>query len=86
MKRTWSEGRRWLITGAVAAPLLLVAVPPMPSVEAAGFACQMSAENKCCTCGDRDGEFFCHGGATIGSEYCDDPDYCSGVVCIAEPQ
>lgn len=86
------QGRRgggWVVGAAlVAASLVLVAisVPPVPAVQAAGLAeCTMSAENLCCSCGEKDGEKFCHGGVKVGSDYCSGS-YCSNTVCVASPQ
>lgn len=63
----------------IAAALVAVTVPPIPSLQAMSMACQAGPTTKCCSCGEQDGEPFCKGGAYIGAVSC------SGSSCPDNP-
>lgn len=87
--RQGRRGESWAVAAALAAAssvLVAISVLPVPAVKAAASAeCTMSVENKCCSCGEKDGESFCHDGVLVGSDYCS-ATYCSNTVCVAAPQ
>ena len=84
-RRTRREGRRFFVLAfATAVGLMAIAMPaiPSPALGSGASACSSSPATRCCACGDTDGEFYCHGGAYMGSPYCDEgTEFCERRLC-----
>lgn len=66
----------------VAASLLFLGAPKTPSLAAYTATCDYSAGEGCCACYTEDDEFRCHGGAKLGSTYCDSgTEFCAKTFC-----
>lgn len=79
------ESRRFFVLASVIAAGLMAIVmlpAPSPALGSSGAACSSSPTARCCACGDTDGDFYCHGGAYMGSPYCDDgTEFCERRLC-----
>lgn len=87
-KRIKSQGmvNRWRLAVVIGlVPLVAVVAAPVPSAGdlTSDGGCRTSEHgevttNRCCTCGEDEDGFYCHGGAFLGVDYCDlDPSFCA---------
>lgn len=67
----------------VAAAVLGLGIPGVPSLAAVVAECHAGAETLCCACyTDEDGTFQCHGGAHVGATDCNSgTGTCSRIYC-----
>ncbi len=83
MSTSVSHHSNWgilLASCILAATLALATTPSVPSLAAMrsdfGSDCQAGPDSSCCTCGEYEGEYYCHPNADTGGVVCRDDGYC----------